>query len=286
VTDNTFIRVSQQCRCITELSLAGCDSVSEGSIQLMLSNCRLQRITLFECPQMSLATVFLIARRCNVSLLELHLSQIVVQLVDLAGLCVQCPSLEALSLRSAGILSAHCPSYPNLKALRALDVSGNGAISNGVLINLMHEVPRSGLTRLNIAKCSLLDGEFVDHLIARYKGLQELDMSQCGSLSDKVAVTAVKHLSALKTLNLSGNFKLNKQTMNAICEHAHSLESLDVSHCPNVQLFGVLKVLDACPLLRRVDVTGCKNVEGLKVKHHVANMGMRCVVIAGGEFIR
>ena len=121
----------------------------------------------------------------------------------------------------------------------------------------------TSLTRLDIARCSAVSDQGLQHL-AGMRALQALSLENCYLLTDDGALSALAGLTALQELNLTGCHKVG-DGIGAVVERMGSLERLFISRC-GISEVG-LEGLQHLQSLHLLEMNFCVNVALGRLDH-------------------
>jgi hypothetical protein len=112
------------------------------------------------------------------------------------------------------------------------------------------------LLRLQLIKCSNIDGKYLNSIINNYRGLNILVLSQCLNLGNSTdLLDAILKLPYLECLDLSQNTWLNE---NYFSERAsRSIKSINLNGCTRITDDFVTSMTVCCPNLESISLSGC-----------------------------
>lgn len=175
-------------------------------------------------------------------------------------LCMQCPNLESLDLKSCRSLTpAVLDSVKTLSKLHTLSFERCEHIPADKLL-LLRELP--SLRSLNVAYCLLGDAEYA--ALGMLTSLIALDLSYSTVLLDnsEVRMSHIGCLSNLRTLKLRGHIGLSDAALEQ-CSRLTQLQHLDLCMCDRFTEEG-LKHLAALTQLQTLDLACTNAALGLK----------------------
>lgn len=240
VTDSSLGRIAQYLKNLEALELGGCSNVTNTGLLLVAWGLRrLKSLNLRSCRHVSDVGIG-------------HLSGMTRSAAEgclnLENLTLQdCQKVTDLSLKHIS---------KGLSALRVLNLSFCGGISDGGMIHLSH---MSSLRSLNLRSCDNISDAGVMHLSAGDLRLRGLDVSFCEKIGDQTLAYIAQGLYKLQSLSLC-SCRVSDDGVNRMVRQMQELRTLNIGQCVRITDKGLELIADHLTQLTGIDLYGCTKI--------------------------
>lgn len=253
---------------LKRLTLRGCRSVSDTSMQTFSKNCRnLEEINLDDCKQLTDETCISLAKHCH-KLGHLNIASCNVTDQSLEAIAEGCKQLRHINIsncnkiRPAGIetLARNCTNLVSFIST-ACDEATINDDSLKVLSSHCHK-----LKMINLNGCSAITDVGVKHLAQNCPQLFYCCLSRCFALTDQALVSLGQGCPQLRTLGLIGCHQLTDHGFQALTKNCKLLQDLDLEDCVLITDQTIYYLTNNCSNLKRLALSHCDNItdEGIK----------------------
>jgi len=253
---------------LKRLTLRGCKSVSDSSMQVFSKNCRnLEEINLDDCKQLTDETCKSLAVHCH-KLAHLNIASCDVTDKSLEAIGEGCKNLRHINIsncnkiRPAGIesLAKNCTNLLSFISLAC----GESTINDESLKALSSNCHK--LKMINLNGCSAITDLGVKYLAENCPQLVYCCLSKCFAITDQALVSLGQGCLQLRTLGLIGCHLLTDQGFQALTKNCKLLENLDLEDCVLITDQTLLYLTNNCSNLKRLALSHCDNItdEGIK----------------------
>lgn len=253
---------------LKRLTLRGCRSVSDSSMQTFSKNCRnLEEINLDDCKQLTDETCKSLAANCH-KLSHLNIASCNVTDEALAAIGEGCKLLKHINIsncnkiRPAGIeiLAKNCTHLVSFIAIAC----GEATINDESLKVLSQHCYK--LKMINLNGCSAVTDVGVKYLADNCHQLFYCCLSKCFALTDEALVSLSQGCPQLKTLGLVGCHSLNDHGFQALTKNCKQLQDLDLEDCVLITDLTLYYLTNNCNNLKRLALSHCDRItdEGIK----------------------
>jgi Leucine-rich repeat (LRR) protein len=223
---------------------------------------RLRALQLNACPQLTDATVSVIAENCS-ALRLLHLLGIK-KITDapMAKVLQRAKDLQYLSVARCKKLSgaALMPLLEANGSLLELSLHSCGRVDSAALARLAEK--HQELIQLDLSSCRRLEDRDFLSIVNGCKHLQKLFLRHCYRLSSDALTAFVQSVgNHLRVLDLAHCFNVNDAVLSAIGSCCPNLQTLDLSYCTRVTSQGLQAIAQGCPQLMSVKCTAVVALE-------------------------
>ena len=237
VTDSSLRRITNNCKNVEVLDLAGCSRITNLSLFYISMLRKVQKLNLRSCRQIS---DYGIGDLCNVSTPENRQS--------LEDLCLQdCQKLSDESLRHISV------GLPNL---RKINLSFCVSITDTGLKSLSR---LTSLGDLNLRSCDNISDIGIGFLAENGFQLRALDISFCANIADSGMKHIASGIATLRSLSLT-TCSIGDEGLKRLSKALTDLEELNIGQCVAITDEGLLSLADHSFKLRSLDLYGCPKV--------------------------
>lgn len=253
---------------LKRLTLRGCRSVSDGSMQTFSKNCRnLEEINLDDCKQLTDETCKSLAANCH-RLAHLNVASCNITDESLEAIGQGCKQLKHINIsncnriRPAGIesLARNCTNLVSFISTAC----GEATINDESLKALSQHCHR--LKMINLNGCSAITDVGVKHLAENCHQLFYVCLSKCFALTDQALISLGQGCPQLKTLGLIGCHQLTDHGFQALTKNCRQLQDLDLEDCVLITDQTLFHLTNNCTNLKRLALSHCDLItdEGIK----------------------
>lgn len=265
VVENLSARCGDYLR---RLTLRGCRSVSDSSMQVFSKNCRnLEEINLDDCKQLTDETCKSLAANCP-KLAHLNIASCDVTDKSLEAIGAGCKNLKHINIsncnkiRPAGIesLAQNCTNIVSFISIAC----GEPTINDDSLRLLSAHCHK--LKMINLNGCSAITDVGVKHLADNCHLLVYCCLSKCFAITDQALLSLGQGCQQLRTLGLIGCHQLTDYGFQALTKNCKLLENLDLEDCSLITDQTLFYLTNNCVNLKRLALSHCDNItdEGIK----------------------
>lgn len=266
VVENLSIRCGDYLKMLT---LRGCRSVSDKSMQIFSRNCRnLETINLDDCKQLTDETCKSLAGNCP-KMKYLNIASCDVTDTSLKAIGDGCKNLKHIDISNCNKIRPQSIEYlaKNCQGLLSfISVACSGATINDESIKLLSNNCRK-LRIVNLNGCSALTNEGVHSLASNCPQLIYCNLSKCFAITDQSLVSLSEGATQLKTLQLIGCHQLTDQGFKALCSRCKLIENLDLEDCVQITDQTIYYLTKYCLNLKRLACSHCDNLTDDGIKH-------------------
>ncbi|CAI9736100.1 F-box/LRR-repeat LRR-repeat 17-like [Octopus vulgaris] len=246
--------VLKKCRWLSFLSLKGCCSLPDSTIQLIAENQHdLEQLYLDDCFCVTNPTIVKIFHNCpRITHLSFgwHLNA---ETVD--TMANYCTRLKLINLSHCDAVDSLARMLQNCKQLENVNLS-DCPLTDSHLVNLCH-LPNLKHVYLNSVNMSSTTAkEVAKHCLK----LQTLSLCFNDCVDDDCITAVVQNARNLRILKCI-RCNITDKALIAIAKHSSKLEQLDVSFCSNITNKGVNFVSENCTQLYFLGLFSCEKVE-------------------------
>lgn len=253
---------------LKRLTLKGCKSVSDASMQVFSRNCRnLEEINLDDCKQLTDQTCESLASNCH-KLAHLNIASCDVTDKSLEAISQGCKNLRHINISSCnkitptglGYLARNCTSLVSFIALAC----GDSTI-NDISLQVLSQGCRK-LKMINLNGCRAITDVGVKALAENCHQLVYCCLSKCFAITDESLVSLGQGCHQLKTLGLIGCHQLTDYGFQTLTKTCNLLENLDLEDCVLITDQTLFYLTSNCFNLKRLALSHCDNItdEGIK----------------------
>lgn len=269
VQDQVVENLSARCGdYLRQLTLRGCKSVSDSSMEIFSKNCRnLEEINLDDCKQLTDETCKSLAANCH-KLAHLNIASCNVTDKSLEAIGKGCKSLRHINISNcnkitpAGIdsLARDCNNLLSFISIACKEITINDE-SLKVLSQNCHK-----LKMINLNGCSAITDVGVKHLAENCHQLIYCCLSKCFAITDQALIDLGLGCTQLRTLGLIGCHQLTDHGFQSLTKYCKLLESLDLEDCVLITDQTLFYLTNNCFNLKRLALSHCDNItdEGIK----------------------
>lgn len=253
---------------LKRLTLRGCRSVSDSSMQVFSENCRnLEEINLDDCKQLTDETCKSLANNCP-KLAHLNIASCDVTDRSLESIGEGCKSLKHINISNCnkitpdGIesLARNCNNLLTFISVACLESTMNDE-SLKVLSSNCHK-----LKLINLNACSAITDAGVKHLADNCHQLVYCCLSKCPSITDQALISLGAGCQQLQNLGLAACHQLTDHGFQALTKNCKLLDNLDLEDCVLITDLTLYYLTNNCSNLKRLALSHCDNItdEGIK----------------------
>lgn len=253
---------------LKRLTLRGCRSVSDSSMQIFSKNCRnLEEINLDDCKQLTDETCKSLATNCP-KLAHLNIASCDVTDESLEAIGLGCKNLKHINIsncnkiRPAGIesLAQNCINLVTFISVACSELTINDD-SIRLLSSSCHK-----LKMINLNGCSAITDVGVKHLAENCHQLVYCCLSKCFAITDQALISLGQGCQQLRTLGLIGCQLLTDHGFQALTKDCKLLENLDLEDCVLITDQTLFYLTSNCSNLKRLALSHCDNItdEGIR----------------------
>lgn len=247
---------------LKRLTLRGCRSVSDSSMQIFSKNCRnLEEINLDDCKQLTDETCKSLASNCP-KLAHLNIASCDVTDKSLEAIGAGCKNLKHINIsncnkiRPAGIesLAKNCTNLVTFICVACSELTMNDD-SLRLLSSNCHK-----LKMINLNGCSAITDVGVKSLADNCHQLVYCCLSKCFAITDQALISLGQGCQQLKTLGLIGCQLLTDHGFQALTKDCKLLENLDLEDCVLITDQTLFYLTNNCLNLKRLALSHCDNI--------------------------
>lgn len=253
---------------LKRLTLRGCRSVSDSSMQVFSKNCRnLEEINLDDCKQLTDETCKSLAKNCP-RLAHLNIASCDVTDCSLEAIGEGCKNLKHIDIsncnkiRPSGIesLARNCTNLVSFISVACRELT----INDETLKKLGTSCHK--LKKINLNGCSAITDVGVKYLADNCHQLIYCCFSKCFAITDQALISLGQGCEQLKTLGLIGCHQLTDYGFQALTKNCKLLENLDLEDCVLITDQTLFYLTNNCLNLKRLALSHCDNItdEGIK----------------------
>jgi F-box/leucine-rich repeat protein 2/20 len=253
---------------LKRLTLRGCQSVTDKSMQTFSKNCRnLEEINLDNCKQLTDETCKSLAANCH-KLTHLNIAANDVTDEALEAIGEGCKLLKHINIsncnkiRPAGIesLARNCTNLVSFISVAC----GEETINDESLRALSHHCHK--LKVINLNGCSAITDTGVKYLAENCHQLIYCCLSKCFALTDQALISLSQGCPQLKTLGLMRCHQLTDHGFQALTKICKQLQDLDLEDCVLITDLTLYHLTNNCSKLKRLALSHCDLItdEGIR----------------------
>lgn len=253
---------------LKRLTLRGCRSVSDKSMQVFSKNCRnLEEINLDDCKQLTDETCKSLAKNCP-KLAHLNIASCDVTDESFVAIGEGCKNLKHINISNCnkitpsgiGSLAKNCTNLLSFISIACGESTMNDE-SLKMLTPFCHK-----LKMINLNGCSAITDTGVKYLAENCQQLVYCCLSKCFSITDQALISLSQGCHQLKTLGLIGCHQLTDHGFQALTKSCKLLENLDLEDCVLITDLTLYYLTSNCSNLKRLALSHCDNItdEGIK----------------------
>lgn len=253
---------------LKRLTLRGCRSVSDASMQIFSRNCRnLEEINLDDCKQLTDETCKSLAENCH-RLAHLNIASCDVTDLSLEHIGEGCKNLKHINIsncnkiRPPGIesLAKNCTNLVSFISIAC----GESTMNDESLKNLSTYCHK--LKMINLNGCSAITDVGVEHFANNCHQLVYCCLSKCFAITDQSLISLGRGCQQLKTLGLIGCHQLTDHGFQNLTKTCKLLENLDLEDCVLITDQTLFYLTNNCTNLKRLALSHCDNItdEGIR----------------------
>ena len=253
---------------LRRLTLKGCRSVSDNSMQTFSKNCQnLEEIILDDCKQLTDETCKSLAKYCK-RLTHLNVASCNITDTSLEAIGEGCKRLKHINIsncnriRPPGIesLAKNCTELISFISTACSE----STINDDSLKALGQHCHK--LRMINLNGCLAVTDVGVRHLAENCPQLFYCCLSKCFQLTDQSLISLGQGCPQLRTLGLNGCHQLTDHGFQALTKQCKLLQDLDLEDCSLITDQTLFCLTNNCHNLKRLALSHCGNItdEGIK----------------------
>ncbi|KAG9509781.1 F-box/LRR-repeat protein 2, partial [Fragariocoptes setiger] len=254
---------------LKRLTLRGCRSVTDSSIDIFANNCRnLEEINLDDCKQLTDRSCLSLANYCP-RLTSLNIASCEVTDESLIALGTNCKNLQHIDISGCNKITgagirALADGCPKLRSFISIACT-NTAVNNESLQYLASKCKQ--LRTINLNACSSITDEAVIALSENCDDIVNCCLSKCTNIADQSLIALSQHCPKLKTLGLIGCNLLTDAGFQALTRGCKYLENLDLEGCVQITDQTLYYLTLNCLKLKRLVLSYCEFITDEGIKH-------------------